>query len=92
MVCDLHCVVVEAVLCVWGGIQLWSLQVATPGILTLVMLMAQHWSAEPASRHVPCVPSGSLKPQASNPRRSVKQSHCFMPNAIAELSVGVCTH
>ena len=33
---------------------------------------------------------GSLNPKLVNPRRSVKQSHCFMPNAIAELPVGMC--
>ena len=75
-----------------GGIRLCSLQAAIPGILTLVMLMAQHWSDGPASRHVPCVPSGSLNPKLVNPRRSVKQSHCYMPNAIAKLPVGRCAH
>ena len=62
--------------CVWG-IRLCSLQAAIPGILTLVMLMAQHWSDGPASRHVPCVPSGSLKPQASKSKEKRKTVSLF---------------
>ena len=48
-----------------------------PGTLTMVMPMAQHRSDGPASRFVPCVPSGSQKSLASKTKEKQKTVSLF---------------